>query len=66
MLKVEISCREHPRYSAQKPPRCACQACINIHKFRLAIEQMYSGLGGFSHDAAGSLNPGTMKIKVRR
>jgi hypothetical protein len=55
-VKLEIKCHAHPRYAALLRPRVKCPGCIAVYKFRTQIDKGVS-VGGFTHDAIGSLDP---------
>lgn len=63
-ITINARCNEHPRYTAQRKPTADCRACKNLFMFKHAalLPAGLGGVGGFTHDAAGALDPATMNI----
>lgn len=34
---LKIRCHKHPRYSGTASPRAACEACVQIYRFRAEV-----------------------------
>jgi hypothetical protein len=64
MITINARCNEHPRYTAQRKPIADCKACKNLFMFKHAalLPAGLGGVGGFTFDAGGALDPATMYI----
>jgi hypothetical protein len=64
---IAVRCKEHPSYKAIRRPTVACNGCKGLYKFKHAalMKPGLGGIGGFTYDAAGAIDPETMTVYAR-